>query len=153
VKLRLVKMEAFFFRAGVQKRGAVSLFVRNAAGLNVGLRREAITQIATDVSLVTDFGYPRARTFFETGHMDVAVYDEAGDAWIYAGNKASPRTLARLCERLGRDYFNGVPMMPEDAAPGSVDDAVMKANHIWRHRPTYFWGVSPTARAAYAVTF
>ena len=32
-------------------------------------------------------------------------------------------------------------------------EPVMKANHIWRHRPRYFWGVSPTLRKAYEVGF
>lgn len=153
IRLRLVKMESFFFRAGTSKRGATSLFVRNLDGLNVGLRREAITQIATYVSLVTDFGYGRKRTRFETGHMDVAVHNEAGEAWIYAENKALPRTLERLCERLSTLFSGGVPLVPEEARPGSVDDAVMKANHIWRHRPRYFWGVSPTSRKAFEVRF
>jgi hypothetical protein len=153
VRLRLVKMEAFFFRAGTDKRGALSLFVRNAGGLNVGLRREAVTQMATYVSLITDFGHGRARTRFETGHMDVAVYDAAGDAWIYAENKASAATLRRLCVRLSADFAAGVPLVPEDAKPGAIDDSVMKANHIWRHRPRHFWGVSPTERQAFDVVY
>src|SRR5689334_24675414 len=36
VKLRLIRPEAYFFRAGREKRGAVSLFVRNEEGMNVG---------------------------------------------------------------------------------------------------------------------
>ena len=153
VRLRLVKMEAFFFRAGTDKRGALSLFVRNANGLNVGLRREAVTQMATYVSLITDFGHGRARTRFESGHMDVAVYDPAGDVWIYAENKASATTLRRLCARLAENFADGVPLVPAEAKPGSVDDSVMKANHIWRHRPRHFWGVSPTERQAFDVVY
>jgi hypothetical protein len=153
IKLRLIRMEAFFFRAGTQKRSALSLFVRNGRGLNVGLRREAITQMATYVSLVTDFGYERARTRFESRFMDVLVLDRNDRAWIYAENKAAGRTLERLCDRLSGEFAEAVPRLSGDEPPGSVDDAVMKANHIWAHRPTYFWAVSPALRKAFEVRY
>src|SRR5262245_46962093 len=151
VKLRLIRMEAFFFRAGTQKRSALSLFVRNDRGLNVGLRREAITQMATYVSLVTDFGYERSRTRFESRFMDVAVYDDADRTLIYAENKASARVLDRLCDRLREEFLSGVPVIPADAKPAAIDDAIMKANHIWTHRPSFFWAVSPAKSRAFEV--
>jgi hypothetical protein len=136
----------------VEKRGALSLFVRNEAGLNVGLRREAITQMATYVSLITDYGYGRARTKFESRHMDVVVYDRK-DAWIYAENKAAEKTLAKLCERLQKFETEIPRIVPR--ADGSLphDDAVMKAQHLWLHRPPYFWAVAPTLRRAYQVRY
>jgi hypothetical protein len=143
IKLRLIRMEEFFFRAGVQKRSALSLFVRNEKGLNVGLRREAITQMATYVSLVTDYGYERRRTRFESRFMDVLVLDRQQRPWIYAENKAAERTLDRLCERLALEFSDGVPRINEEDE-ARVDDAVMKASHLWKHRPPYFWAVSPT---------
>jgi len=153
IKLRLIRMEAFFFRAGTQKRAALSLFVRNERGLNVGLRREAITQMATYVSLITDFGYERSRTHFESRFMDVLVVDRNDRAWIYAENKALGRTLEKLCDRLGGDFSESVPLIPDDESTRSVDDAVMKANHIWNHRPSHFWAVSPTVRKAFEVIY
>lgn len=153
MKLRLIRMEAFFFRAGTQKRAALSLFVRNERGLNVGLRREAITQMATYVSLITDYGYERARTRFESRFMDVLVVDRNERAWIYAENKALGRTLEKLCDRLASDFSESVPLIPDDEDARPVDDAVMKANHIWNHRPSHFWAVSPTLRKAYEVIF
>ncbi len=153
IKLRLIRMEAFFFRAGTQKRAALSLFVRNERGLNVGLRREAITQMATYVSLITDYGYERGRTRFESRFMDVLVVDRNDHAWIYAENKALGRTLEKLCGRLTGDFSDGVPLIPDDESARSVDDAVMKANHIWNHRPSHFWAVSPTVRKAFEVIY
>jgi hypothetical protein len=153
LKLRLIRMEAFFFRAGAQKKSSLSLFVRNEHGLNVGLRREAITQMATYVSLITDFGYHRARTRFESRFMDVLVLDDARRAWIYAENKAAARALEKLCQRLSGDFCDHVPIISEDDNLRGVDDAVMKANHIWKHRPVYFWGVSPSVRRAYEVNY
>jgi hypothetical protein len=153
MKLRLVRMEAFFFRAGTQKRAAVSLFVRNDHGLNVGLRREAITQMATFVSLVTDFGYRRSQTRFESRFMDVLVLDAGDRAWIYAENKASGKTLEKLCARLSAEFADYVPVLSGEEEIRGVDDAVMKANHIWKHRPVYFWGVSPSVRRAFRVLY
>ena len=153
IKLRLIRMEAFFFRAGTQKRSALSLFVRNERGLNVGLRREAITQMATYVSMITDLGYQRSRTRFESRFMDVLVTDRDDKPWIYAENKASARTLERLCGRLTSDFVERIPFVADDAPIAGIDDAVMKANHIWNHRPRYFWAVSPTLRRAFQVVY
>lgn len=153
MKLRLIRMEAFFFRAGTQKRSALSLFVRNERGLNVGLRREAITQMATYVSMITDLGYDRNQTRFESRFMDVLVTDREDRPWIYAENKASARTLERLCARLTSDFAEGIPFVANDAPIAGVDDAIMKANHIWNHRPSYFWAVSPTSRRAFQVAY
>ena len=153
IKLRLIRMEAFFFRAGTQKRSALSLFVRNERNQNVGLRRESITQMATYVSLITDFGYDRSKTRFESRFMDVLVLGLADHAWIYAENKAAGRTLEKLCSRLRADFADHVPVIDDEASLRSIDDAVMKANHIWRHRPAFFWGVSPSVRRAFEVVY
>lgn len=154
VKLRMIRMETYFFRAGAGKRSATSLFVRNEDGLNVGFRREAITQMATYITLVTDYGFGRKRTRFESQWMDVAVYDGRRPL-IYAENKASARVLEKLRLRLEGEFAREVPWVPEppDADRPRVDDAVMKAHHIWRHRPAYFWAVCPTARFAYRVVY
>lgn len=148
-KLRLLKMEAPFFRAGTGKSGSLSLFVRNEAGLNVGLRREAITQMATYVSLITDYGYGRDQTRYEHRWMDVAVVRPAG-AWLYAENKAAERVLLKLCARLEKEFAEGLPPV---TAENEGDDAVMKATHILTQRPRYFWAVCPTARQAYEVAY
>jgi hypothetical protein len=147
---RLIRLEGYFFRVGTGKAGCLSFFVRNPAGLQVGLRREAITQAATYVSLITDFGYARQSTRFETGWMDVAVYGDNGKAFVYAENKANAKVLDKLCGRLATTFQSGVPF-PEEGQP--IEDAIMKAQHIWLHRPRYFWGVSPTSRKAYEVAF
>jgi hypothetical protein len=152
VRLRLLKTEAYFFRAGKQKKGAISLFVRNEQGLNVGLRREAITQIATYITLVTDFGYPRKQTWFESRFMDVAVRSGKRDTWIYAETKANERTLEKLCKRLTAEFENGLP--PESPEPAMrIDDAINKANHILNQRPRFFWGVAPTKRLSYEIIY
>src|SRR5689334_15960681 len=62
LKTGLLRMEGHFFRAGPGKRSSLSFFVRNDQGRLVGLRRESITQAATFVSLVTDYGYSRGAT-------------------------------------------------------------------------------------------
>src|SRR5205085_11986760 len=95
INQRLIRMEGHFFRIGQGKRSSLSFFIRNEQGLLVGLRREAITQAATYVSLVTDYGYGRQATRFETQWMDVAVYEEGNKALIYAENKASDKTLGK----------------------------------------------------------
>jgi hypothetical protein len=151
LKNRLIRLEGHFFRVGTGKKGCLSFFVRNPDGLQVGLRRESITQAATYVSLITDFGYPRAHTRFETGWMDVAVYDDDGRALLYAENKANQKVLEKLCGRLSRDFEAGIPF--PDETEKKPEDAIMKAQHIWRHRPKYFVGICPTSRAPFAVDF
>ena len=155
VKHRLLKIEDYFFRAGAGKRAPQSLFVRNENGMNVGLRREAITQMATYVSLITDFSFPRQQVRFESGWMDVVVFDPNNEVLIYAENKALEKTLVKLCSTLEKDFEERVPRidLDNDLITKRHDDPLMKANHIWRHRPVYFWGVAPTYRQAYKVNY
>jgi len=168
LKIGLIRLEGYFFRVGSGKRSSLSFFIRNDQDLYVGLRRESVTQAATYVSLVTDYGYPRAQTRFESQWMDVAVYGEDGKALIYAENKASPKTLEKLCSRLSKEFINGIPVeseaysvkRPSESrstlyALGSrpVDDAVRKAQHIWKNRPRYFWGVCPTQHQPYEIHY
>jgi hypothetical protein len=169
IKRGLVRQEDFFVRAGAGKRGALSLFVHNTHGQNVGLRREAITQMATYISLITDYGYPRAQTRFECQRMDVAVYEDRkrlpaesrvsggksarqAGLWLYAENKAADRILEKLCAGLSERFVDTIPYIPAgDDLPH--DDVLMKASHIWTHRPRYFWGVAPTRRLAFEVLY
>lgn len=146
---RLIRMEGHFFRIGQGKRSTLSFFIRNDQGLLVGLRRESVTQAATYVSLVTDYGYGRQATRFETQWMDVAVYGEGNKALIYAENKATTKLLDKLCGRLEKEFASGVPFPQGDEAPS--DDALMKAQHIWLHKPQYFWAVAPTLHKSYRV--
>ena len=83
--------------------------------------------------------------------MDVAVYGDDEKALIYAENKASQKTLEKLCMRLSTEFQSDIP--PVDPAARTVDDTLMKAHHIRRNRPRYFWGVSPTDRRAYRVSY
>ena len=70
---------------------------------------------------------------------------------IYAENKASSKTLEKLCSRLATEFQSGIP--PVDPAARAVDDGVMKAHHIWKNRPLCFWGVCPIDRRAYRVYY
>lgn len=147
----LIRMEGYFFRAGSGKNSSLSFFVRNDRGMHVRLRRESITQAAVYVSLITEYGYSRAQTRFETGWMDVAVFDESRRPLIYAETKATANTLEKLCARLESGFAEGVDF-PEEL-DGRHDDALMKAQHIWIHRPKFFWGVSPTERLPFEVLY
>jgi hypothetical protein len=155
IHLGLIRCTQNFFRVGSGSRALNSLFVSNEAGLNVGLRREAVTQAATYVTLITDYGYPRAQTRFEIDWMDVVVYDTNRRIWLYVENKAAASILDRLLRRLTHDFMKDVPMPAwnEEEDTSSHDDALKKAQHIWRNRPRYFWGVSPTARQAFQVQY
>jgi hypothetical protein len=155
IKLRLIRAEEYFWRVGPGRGAPLSLFVRNDKGLNVGFKREAITQAATYVSLITDFGYPKALTQFESQWMDVAVYDHTGQVVIYAENKSSEKTMLKLCDRLTNDFQAHLPLLPEQDKMGKrkVDDPLMKAHHIWRYHPQYFWAVSPTLNHVYEVAY
>ena len=117
----------------------------------MGLRREAVTQGATYVSLITDYGYPRETVRFEIGDMDVAVFGERRKVLIYAENKASDKVMNKLCGRLARDFSEAIPPKPEDGR--SHDDALMKAWHLWIYKPRWFWAVSPTADAKFEVEY
>jgi len=151
LKTGLIRLESYFFRVGSGKRSPLSFFIRTDADLYVGLRRESITQAATYVSLVTDYGYSRAQTRFESRWMDVVVYNPTGHAWIYAENKASHKTLEKLCRRLATEFIDDIPAV--DLEKKTVDDALMKARHIWKNRPPYFWAVCPTEHRPYAVRY
>ena len=89
LKTGLIRLEGYFFRVGAGKKSPLSFFIRNNADLYVGLRRESVTQAATYVSLVTDYGYARNQTRFESRWMDVAVYGADGQAWIYAESRCN----------------------------------------------------------------
>ena len=162
LKIGLIRLEGYFFRVGSGKRSPLSFFIRNDQDLYVGLRRESVTQAATYVSLVTDFGYSRAQTRFESQWMDVAVYDARGKALIYAENKASQRILEKLCYRLSSEFHDIADQVSQvedrrcaisDVRSAIPDDAVMKAQHLWRHRPPHFWAVCPTYRQCYRVLY
>jgi len=151
LKIGLIRLESYFFRVGSGKRSPLSFFVRNDRDVYVGLRRESITQAATYVSLVTDYGYSRSQTRFESQWMDVVVYGEDGKVLIYAENKAHQKTLEKLCSRLSAEFLNNIPAVDPEAR--GIDDALMKAHHIWRNRPQFFWGVCPTDRQVYEVLY
>jgi hypothetical protein len=151
LKTGLIRLEGYFFRVGSGKRSPLSFFIRTDTDLYVGLRRESITQAATYVSLVTDYGYPRSQTRLESRWMDVAVYQPSGRAWIYAENKASRKTLGKLCRRLATEFIAGIPAVELERK--TVDDALMKARHIWKNRPHYFWAVCPTEQKPYVVRY
>jgi hypothetical protein len=85
--------------------------------------------------------------------MDVIVLYRNDRPWIYAENKAANRTLERLCDRLTGEFAEEIPRIPDDETVRGVDDALMKANHIWAHRPTYFWAVSPGLRKSFEVIY
>lgn len=148
---RLLTLEGYFFRAGTGKNSGLSFFVRNEQGLQVGLRRESITQAALYVELVTDHGYSRAQTRFESRWMDVAVYGNDGRVLLYAETKAHARVLEKLCRRLESEFAGHVPFSAGDETNPPHDDALRKAQHIWRHQPKWFWGVSPTTRSYFSV--
>jgi hypothetical protein len=151
LKTGLIRLEGYFFRVGSGKKSPLSFFIRNNVDLYVGLRRESVTQAATYVSLVTDYGYERNRTRFESRWMDVAVYGPDGHAWIYAENKANKKTLEKLCARLASEFTQGIPAV--DLEKKVIDDALMKAHHIWKNRPPYFWAVCPTEKLSFSVRY
>ena len=80
----LIHLNSHWFRLGSGRQSSFSFFVRNEAGLLVGLRRESLTQAAVYTALVTHYGYPRARVRFEMDFLDVALTDEAGEVSLYA---------------------------------------------------------------------
>lgn len=152
LKRGLIQLNSHWFRLGSGRQTSVSFFVRNEAGLLVGLRRESVTQAAVYVALVTHYGYPRARVRFEIDFLDVALRDESGDVSLYAETKASDRVLERLVNELSASFAEGLPRLelPEGKPP---PDAHQKAAHILRTRPLFFWAVSPGRRLAYSVHF
>lgn len=148
----LIQLNSHWFRLGSGRQSSFSFFVRNDAGLLVGLRRESLTQAAVYTALVTHYGYPRARVRFEMDFLDVALTDETGDVSLYAETKASDRVLERLVEDLTSGYQDGLPFLnlPEDKKP---PDPFQKAAHILRARPAHFWAVSPGLRRAFTVHY
>lgn len=152
LKRGLLQLNSHWFRAGSGRQTAFSFFVRNEAGLLVGLRRESITQAAVYVALVTHYGYPRSRVRFEMDYLDVALRDAAGEVTLYAETKASDRVLDRLAASLSSDFAGGLPALnlPEGKL---TPDPHQKAAHILRARPQHFWAVSPGRRLAYAVEY
>lgn len=151
----LLKLSGHWFRLGSGRQSSFNLFVRNEEGELVGLHREALTQAAAYVALITDYGYPRSLVRFEIDYLDVAVRDRRGNVLAYAETKASTRTLERLLARLVSNFEGGLPDLPEEGgSPArSPDDARHKAEHILDNRPAYFWGVSPDVRRAFRVRF
>lgn len=151
LNLGLIKLEGYFFRVCTGKRSPLAFFIRNDKDLYVGLRRESITQAATYVSLITDLGFDRSNTRFESRWMDVVVYGEDGQALIYAENKANYKTLQKLCARLSSEFQTTIPRIELDTP--LVDDAIMKAHHIWKNRPKCFWGIAPNLKLLFEVTY
>jgi len=152
VRCGLVRLNSHWFRLGSGRRSSFGFFVRNEAGLTVGLRREALTQAATYAALVTHYGYPRARARFESDFLDVALRDERGEVTLYAETKASDRVLDKLTAELASGFRDGPPplVLAEGQKP---PDAHQKAGHILRTRPAHFWAVSPGRRLAFSVRY
>jgi hypothetical protein len=152
VKRGLITLNSHWFRLGSGRQTSVGLFVRNEAGLIVGLRREAITQAAVYAALVTHYGYHRRHVRFELDFLDVALQDAAGQVTLYAETKASDRVLERLVEDLTNGFKDGLPFL-ELAEGQKPPDAFQKAAHILRNRPVHFWAVSPSRRLAFTVDY
>lgn len=152
IKRGLISLNSPWFRLGSGKQASVGLFVRNENGLTVGLRREAITQAAVYVSLVTHYGYARRHVRFEMDYLDVALTAPTGAVTLYAETKASDRVLERLVGELAAGFVDGLPVLSlrEGQLP---PDAHQKAAHILRNQPLYFWAVSPHRRLAYRVLY
>ncbi|MBK6879778.1 MAG: hypothetical protein IPN65_08775 [Elusimicrobia bacterium] len=152
VRRGLIALNSHWFRLGSGRRSSFGFFVRNEAGLTVGLRRESLTQAAVYAALITHYGYPRARTRFESEFLDVALRDERGAVSLYAETKASDRVLEKLAVDLSTGYHDGLPplVLAEGQKP---PDAHQKAAHILRTRPDHFWAVSPNRRLAFAVRY
>jgi hypothetical protein len=148
----LIQLNSHWFRLGSGRQSSFSFFVRNEAGLLVGLRRESLTQAAVYAALITHYGHPRARVRFEMDFLDVALQDAAGGVSLYAETKASDRVLERLVEELATGFADGLPFLdlPEGKKP---PDPFQKAAHILRTRPAHFWAVSPGRRLAFAVEY
>ncbi len=82
--------------------------------------------------------------------MDVAVYSHEGTALIYAENKARQKTLEKLCARLCADFQSDIPPIADAKI---VEDALMKAHHIWKNKPRYFWAVCSVEFKSYEVCY
>lgn len=148
----LVRLNSHWFSLGSGRRASFGFFVRNEAGLTVGLRRETLTQAAAYAALVTHYGYPRARARFELDFLDVALRDDRGGVTLYAETKASDRVLEKLIGDLSATFQDGPP--PLTLAEGQrPPDAHQKAAHILRTKPAHFWAVSPGCRLAFAVRY
>jgi hypothetical protein len=152
IKRALIQLNSHWFRLGSGRQASFSLFVRNEAGLIVGLRRESITQAAVYAALVTHYGYQRRQVRFELDYLDVALQEVNGRVSLYAETKASDRTLERLVADLSTEYADGLPFL-ELAEGQKPPDAFQKAAHILRNRPHYFWAVSPNHRLAFEVNY
>jgi len=83
-------------------------------------------------------------------HLCIAVW-----FLIYAETNASQKTLEKLCTRLETEFVDEIPDLPEDENGKLLthSDVLMKANHIWKHKPFYFWGRSPTGSFTYRVMY
>lgn len=148
----LIQLNSHWFRLGSGRQSSFSFFVRNEAGLIVGLRRESFTQAAVYSALVTHYGHPRSRVAFEMDFLDVALTDKEGSVSLYAETKASDRVLERLIDDLSGGFRDGLPFLdlPEGKKP---PDSYQKASHILRRRPSFFWAVSPGLRSAFSVHY
>jgi hypothetical protein len=152
VRRGLIVLNSHWFRLGSGRRSSFGFFIRNEAGLTVGLHRESFTQAAVYAALVTHYGYPRARARFELDFLDVALRDERGAVALYAETKASDRVLEKLTAELAGGFRNGLPTLAL-AEGQKPPDAHQKAAHILRARPGHFWAVSPNRRLAFAVRY
>jgi hypothetical protein len=153
VRRGLIVLNSHWFRLGSGRRSSFGFFVRNEAGLTVGLRPRVPhagrrLRRARSPTTATRAPGPASNRIFWTSPCGTNAA-----RWLFTRKPKPPTGCWKNWRRNSpAGYHDGLPTLAL-AEGQKPPDAHQKAAHILRARPDHFWAVSPNRRLAFAVRY
>lgn len=109
------------------------------------INREYFIQFAAFASLVYEYGYPPENCLIEYHSMDVMV-KKAGLPFICVETKVKDIAIDNLLKGINK-YRDSVVPVPIN----TKNDALQKANYLFKDKPAFFWLLNANRRLAFSV--
>lgn len=109
------------------------------------INRECFIQFAAFASLVYEYDYPPENCLIEYHDMDIMVKKD-GKEFIGVETKVRDSEIDSLLKGIN-DYSGSVVPVPIKMK----NDALQKANYLFKHKPDFFWLVSANKKRAFSV--
>jgi hypothetical protein len=109
------------------------------------LNREYFIQFAAFASLVYDYGYPPEDCKIEYEMMDILV-KKNGEPFICVETKVRDSAMDSLLKGINK-YSSSVDSVPINTR----NDALSKANYIFKSKSAFFWLLNASKRWAFSV--
>jgi hypothetical protein len=109
------------------------------------INREYFIQFAAFASLIYEYNYPQENCLIEYHSMDVVVKRD-GVPFICVETKVKDKEIDNLLKGIIK-YSNSVSPVPIN----TKNDAMQKANYLFKDKPNYFWLLNANRRLAFSV--